>query len=92
MTYGEIGSLLECTADEARDYTRRENLDRKRSRDGQTRTKINSELTALFVAKIRSADCDIDRAVATMHHMHELMRAVTSSSEPSDPRQRSAAG
>ncbi|WGS18657.1 MULTISPECIES: hypothetical protein [unclassified Bradyrhizobium] len=60
MTYQEIADLLGCDTEMARVTTIQRALDRKRSRDGLTRTKLDSELTAKFVAAIRNAELTLN--------------------------------
>jgi hypothetical protein len=50
MTYDELGALLECDGQQARDRAIEQRLDRKKSRDGQTRVKLNLPLASLFVS------------------------------------------
>ena len=42
MTYGEIAALLGCTAEAVRAKAVARSLDRKKSRDGLTRVKLDS--------------------------------------------------
>jgi hypothetical protein len=53
MTYGEIAGLLGCEPDEARAQAVYRSLDRKRSRDGLTRVKLDLDWTAKFIAAVR---------------------------------------
>jgi hypothetical protein len=71
MTYDEIADLLGCEPDEARAQSIRRSLDRKKSRDGLTRVKLDLEWAGRFVAAIREADPVLDQAI------HDL-RAVAS--------------
>ncbi|MBR0694837.1 hypothetical protein [Bradyrhizobium lablabi] len=73
MTYAEIGDMLGCDPKTARAATIQRSLDRKKSRDGMTRAKLDSELTARFIAAIRSADTALDQAVNSLHAMHQMM-------------------
>jgi hypothetical protein len=73
MTYREIAEMLGCDADTARATTIQRELDRKKSRDGLTRAKLDPELTARFISVIRSADAALDQAVQELRDMHELM-------------------
>ena len=67
MTYGEIADLLGCTAEAARAQAMIRSLDRKSSRDGLTRVKLDSDWTAHFVAAIRDADPAVDQAIRDLH-------------------------
>ena len=78
MTYDELAGMLACYPGNARGYTIAHGLERKRSRDGRTRVKLNSELTELFVATIRSADKSLDRAIHDLHQIHEFMTESSS--------------
>ena len=71
MTYLELAALLDCSVISARAYAT--SLDRKKSRDGLTRAKLDVELIARFVAKIREADPGIDTAVRDLLHVHAEM-------------------
>ena len=73
MTYDEVASLLECSADQARRQVHLERLNRKHSRDGKTRVKLGVELTALFLARIRTAPDDLDQAIQDLLRMREAM-------------------
>ncbi|WGR97555.1 hypothetical protein MTX26_24505 [Bradyrhizobium sp. ISRA443] len=69
MTYQEIADDMGM----ARGITIQRALDRKRSRDGLTRAKRDSELTAKFVAVIRNAELTLDQTVRDLRDMHEAM-------------------
>jgi hypothetical protein len=73
MTYHEIAEMLGCDADMARATTIRRGLDRKRSRDGLTRAKLDRELTGRFISMIRDADATLEQAVRDLREMHEMM-------------------
>lgn len=76
MTYREIADMLDCDEEMARTATIQRGLDRKRSRDGLTRVKLDPELTASFVAAIRNADVALDQAVRALREMHETMARI----------------
>jgi hypothetical protein len=77
MTYGVIAGLRGCDASQARAHAAVRSLDRKKSRDGFTRVKLDQHCMALFVAKIRSADASLDRAILELREIHgELTRAA----------------
>ena len=63
MTYDEIAALMGCTTDAVRVQTAYRCLDRKKSRDGVTRVKLDSDWTAHFVAAIRNADPALEEAI-----------------------------
>jgi hypothetical protein len=73
MTYREIADMLGSDTDVARAETIRRSLDRKKSRDGSTRAKLDLELTALFIAAIRDADPALDQAIHNLRVMGEAM-------------------
>jgi hypothetical protein len=50
MTYAELATLIECDPNEARNRAIEQMLDRKKSRDGHTRVRLNLPLTSLFIA------------------------------------------
>jgi predicted transcriptional regulator len=70
MTYPEIADLVGCTPEDARMQVATRALDRRRSHDGQTRVKLDMPWTALFVARIRGSDADLDRAIAELRQLH----------------------
>ncbi|QPF83036.1 hypothetical protein IC762_25310 [Bradyrhizobium genosp. L] len=76
MTYREIADMLGCDEEIARAATMQRTLDRKRSRDGLTRVKLDSELTARFIAAIRDADESLDQAVRALRNMHQTMSRI----------------
>ena len=73
MTYEELAEILGCDTETARATTIQRALDRKKSRDGLTRAKLDSELTAKFVAAIRNADVVLEQAIRDLHNMHARM-------------------
>jgi hypothetical protein len=48
-------------------------LDRRKSRDGATRVKLDLALTAKFFASIREADFDLDCAIEALQKTHRQM-------------------
>ncbi|MFB9266975.1 hypothetical protein ACFFWD_28085 [Bradyrhizobium erythrophlei] len=92
MTYNEIADMLGCDARAARTVTIQRSLDRKKSRDGMTRAKLDAELTARFVDAIRNADAAIDEAVRDLRMLHEMMRGSWSNTAIADAPARTAAG
>jgi len=63
MTYREMADMLGCDGDTARAEAIRRSLDRKKSRDGSTRAKLDPELSARFVAMIGGAEPALDQAI-----------------------------
>lgn len=55
MTYDEIAELIGSDADAARAQAMHRSLDRRKSRDGLTRVKLDLEWTTRFIAAIREA-------------------------------------
>jgi hypothetical protein len=75
MTYGELADLMECGLAQASEHVRKEHLDRKKSRDGKTRVKLDLALMELFVARIRAtADRSLDQAIHDLRGLHALMQ------------------
>ncbi len=79
MTYREIADILGSDTDTARAETIRRSLDRRKSRDGSTRAKLDLELTALFVAAIRDADPALGQAI---HDLRAMGNAMSRSRRP----------
>jgi len=73
MTYDEIADLLGCDAEAARAMVIHRSLDRRKSRDGFTRTKLDLDWTARFIAAIREADPALDQAVRELRMMGDAM-------------------
>jgi putative transposase len=73
MTYDEIAGLMGCGAHEAREHSIEQDLDRKKSRDGQTRVKLDLPLVTMFMAKIRTMDSALDEATRELREIHNDM-------------------
>ncbi|KQT23586.1 MULTISPECIES: hypothetical protein [Bradyrhizobium] len=73
MTYQELGALCGFSADEARIEAQHLLLDRRRSRDGNTRVKLNAVLIARFLETIRESDSELDVAIAALRETHQQM-------------------
>ena len=73
MTYDEIAELLGCDAETARAMAIHRSLDRRKSRDGLTRAKLDLDWTARFIAAIREADPVLDRAIRELRMMGDAM-------------------
>jgi hypothetical protein len=63
MTYSEIASLLGCEIADVRIQASQRSLDRKKSRDGLTRVKLDLLWMARFYAIVRDADPMLDQAI-----------------------------
>ena len=79
MTYEELAGLLDCSAMEARSRAHLERLDRKISRDGQKRAKLNMAMMRIFITRLKTIDVAADRAVEDLRQAHRLL------SGPSEP-------
>jgi predicted transcriptional regulator len=73
MTYGEIAALLGCSPETVRAQAAYRALDRKKSRDGMTRVKLDAEWAADFVAAIRDADPALDKAIRELQMIRSEM-------------------
>jgi len=74
MTYEELAGMLDCSVMEARERVYLEGLDRKLSRDGRKRTKLNAVLIAIFIQRLKTLDVDMDQAVGEIRTFHGLLR------------------
>jgi len=86
MTYGELGALCGCGAMEARDLAINLSLDRRKSRDGTTRVKLDLALSARFFASVRESDFDLDCAIEALHNTHRQMAELLAPAELHDRR------
>ncbi|MBI1204673.1 MAG: hypothetical protein GC182_19405 [Rhodopseudomonas sp.] len=73
MTYEEIADLLDCGGDGVLARVRDDRLDCKISHDGRKRVKLDMALTAMFLDRVRATATPIDRAVADLRQMYNLM-------------------
>jgi hypothetical protein len=73
MTYDELAELSGCTPAEARMRAIHLSLDRRKSRDGATRVRLDLALTAKFFASVRDADFDLDGAIEALQATHRQM-------------------
>jgi hypothetical protein len=73
MTYDELATLGGCSAAEARVQALHLSLDRRKSRDGNTRVKLSPALMARFFETIREAEFDLDAAIAALRDTHRQM-------------------
>ncbi|WP_262049107.1 hypothetical protein [Bradyrhizobium sp. Bra78] len=76
MTYDEFATLSGCDAAEARVQALHLSLDRRKSRDGNTRVKLTPALMARFFETIREAEFDLDEAIAALRDTHRQMSGV----------------
>lgn len=73
MTYDELATLSGCSAAEARVQAMHLSLDRRKSRDGNTRVKLNLALMARFFETIRETELDLDEAITALRDAHRQM-------------------
>ncbi|MDH6262892.1 hypothetical protein [Bradyrhizobium sp. BR13661] len=81
MTYDELGALCDCSSGEARLRAIHLSLDRKKSRDGATRVKLDLALTAKFFASVRESDYDFDSAIEALQATHRQMAELLTPNE-----------
>jgi hypothetical protein len=84
MTYDEFATLSGCSAAEARVQALHLSLDRRKSRDGNTRVKLNPALMARFYESLRETEFDIDDAITALRETHRQMSGVVAAN-PSSP-------
>ena len=89
MTYDEIAALMGCTTDAVRVQVAYRCLDRKKSRDGVTRVKLDSDWTAHFLAASRDVDPALDQAIRDLQTIRSEMArdAVQIVGPDADPHQ-----
>jgi hypothetical protein len=73
MTYDELATLSGCSAAEARVQALHLSLDRRKSRDGNTRVKLDLALMARFFETIREAEFSLDDAILALRETHRQM-------------------
>jgi hypothetical protein len=73
MTYHELGKLCGFSAADARIQAQHLLLDRRKSRDGNTRVKLDAPLMVRFFETIREAERDLDDAIAALRDTHQKM-------------------
>jgi hypothetical protein len=73
MTYSELASLLGCEIADVRIQAAQRSLDRKKSRDGLTRVKLDLLWMARFYATVRDADTVLDQAIRDLQMVHMQM-------------------
>lgn len=79
MTYEELAGMLDCTVMEARDRAHFERLDRKISRDGEKRAKLNAAMAGIFFERIKTSAWEMDQAVEGLKAVHDLMKQESNS-------------
>lgn len=82
MTYDELATLSGCSAAEARMQAMHLSLDRRKSRDGNTRVKLNLALMARFLETVREAEFDLDEAIMALRDAHRQMSGVLTIEQP----------
>lgn len=73
MTYDELATLSGCSATEARVLALHLLLDRRKSRDGNTRVKLDFGLMTRFFETIREGEFGLDDAVTALRETHRQM-------------------
>jgi hypothetical protein len=68
MTYVELARLLHCSPEEAREQAIAVQADRKKSRDGLSRVKLNAAWMELFIGYVRG----VDRFERAAHELRSL--------------------
>jgi hypothetical protein len=81
MTYDELATLSGCSAAEARVLALHLSLDRRKSRDGNIRVKLDLALTAKFFASVREAHFDLDSAIEALQATHRQMAELLTPNE-----------
>jgi hypothetical protein len=86
MTYDELGTLCDCSSSDARLRAIDLSLDRRKSRDGTTRVKLDLALAAKFLASFREPNFDLDSAIEALQATHRQMVERLMPNEMSDRR------
>jgi len=75
LTYEELAALMDCDAISARDAAMALGLDRRRSRDGQTRAKLTPPLTDAFLDRVlrEHIEREVAACASTLRAKHEQM-------------------
>jgi hypothetical protein len=78
MTYDELAGLFGCDTADVKLRVNHLSLDRRKSRDGITRIKLNLALTAKFFTMVKETECNLDVAIEELHqsyrHMARLLK------------------
>ncbi|MET3910398.1 hypothetical protein ABID59_004756 [Bradyrhizobium sp. S3.3.6] len=83
MTYDELATLSGCSAAEARVLALHLSLDRRKSRDGNTRVKLDFALTTRFFETIREGEFGVDEAITALRETHRQMSGGFTSGQQS---------
>jgi hypothetical protein len=77
LTYDELAALMDCNPAAARTAAAAIPLDRRRSRDGFTRAKLNSALTEAFLEQLtwRLLDREVSARASDLRTKREEMAA-----------------
>jgi hypothetical protein len=77
LDYAELAALIGCDVDRAREAAAALTLDRRRSRDGQTRTKLTPQLMEAFLDRLVRARLERELALCAgdLRAMRERMGA-----------------
>jgi predicted transcriptional regulator len=81
MTYDELAALLGCSPADVRLRVNHLSLDRRKSRDGITRIKLNLALTAKFFDMIKASEYDLDAAIEELHQTYRQMAKLLKKDE-----------
>jgi hypothetical protein len=88
LTYDELATLMGCETAEARSAAAAVHLDRRRSRDGQTRAKLSPSLTEAFLNSLLQRRIDLEIAAGADNL--RAIRAQMAISTNANPRYRAA--
>jgi hypothetical protein len=81
ITYDELGTLCDWSSSDAKLPAIHLSLDRKKSRDGATRVRLDLAPTARFFASVRGADFDLDSTTEALQATHRLMAELLAPNE-----------
>jgi hypothetical protein len=75
LTYDELAALMNCDPLHARGAAKALGLDRRRSRDGQTRAKLTPPLTEAFLESVlrEHIERDVAACASALRATHEQM-------------------
>jgi hypothetical protein len=81
LTYVELAELMNCDAAAARAAAAAIPLDRRRSRDGLTRAKLNAALSEIFLEQLvrRLLDREVAECADDLRRLRETMAAQSES-------------
>jgi hypothetical protein len=84
LTYDELAALMDCDPAGARGAALAIQLDRRKSRDGQTRAKLTASLTEAFLdAELRQRlEREIEACAGDLRAMRERMAARAAVAAP----------